>query len=29
VHGTLAALRYMRRAGHGTIIQIGSALAYR
>jgi NADP-dependent 3-hydroxy acid dehydrogenase YdfG len=29
VHGTLAALRYMRRAGRGVIIQIGSALAYR
>ena len=29
VHGTLAALRHMRRAGGGVIIQIGSALAYR
>ena len=29
VHGTLAALRHMRRAGEGTIIQIGSALVYR
>jgi short-subunit dehydrogenase len=29
VHGTLAALRYMRSAGQGAIIQIGSALAYR
>jgi hypothetical protein len=29
VHGTLAALRHMRKAGHGTIVQIGSALAYR
>lgn len=29
VHGTLAALKQMRRADHGTIIQIGSALAYR
>lgn len=29
VHGTLAALRPMRRAGSGVIIQIGSALAYR
>jgi len=29
VHGTLAALRHMRRAGHGAIVQIGSALAYR
>src|SRR5690242_5222135 len=27
VHGTMAALRYMRPAGRGTIIQIGSALA--
>ncbi|HUI95789.1 MAG TPA: SDR family oxidoreductase [Xanthobacteraceae bacterium] len=29
VHGTLAALRDMRPRGRGTIIQIGSALAYR
>jgi NAD(P)-dependent dehydrogenase (short-subunit alcohol dehydrogenase family) len=29
VHGTLAALRYMRPRGTGTIVQIGSALAYR
>ncbi len=29
VHGTMAALRHMRRGGCGTIIQIGSALAYR
>src|SRR5262245_54052435 len=29
VHGTLAALRRMRPRGTGTIIQIGSALAYR
>ena len=29
VHGTLAALRRMRPRDHGTIIQIGSALAYR
>jgi NAD(P)-dependent dehydrogenase (short-subunit alcohol dehydrogenase family) len=29
VHGTLAALRHMRRRGRGTIVQIGSALAYR
>jgi NAD(P)-dependent dehydrogenase (short-subunit alcohol dehydrogenase family) len=29
VHGTLAALRHMRRQGHGTIVQVGSALAYR
>lgn len=29
VHGTLAALRHMRRRGAGTIVQIGSALAYR
>jgi NAD(P)-dependent dehydrogenase (short-subunit alcohol dehydrogenase family) len=29
VHGTLAALRHMRPAGHGRIVQIGSALAYR
>ena len=29
VHGTLAALRHMRPRGSGTIIQIGSALAYR
>jgi short-subunit dehydrogenase len=29
VHGTLAALRNMRRCDYGIIIQIGSALAYR
>jgi short-subunit dehydrogenase len=29
VHGTLAALRHMRRRGSGLIVQIGSALAYR
>jgi len=29
VHGTQAALRHMLPCGHGTIIQIGSALAYR
>ena len=29
VYGTLAALRHMRAAGEGTIVQIGSALAYR
>jgi NAD(P)-dependent dehydrogenase (short-subunit alcohol dehydrogenase family) len=29
VHGTLAALRHMRARGSGTIVQIGSALAYR
>jgi NAD(P)-dependent dehydrogenase (short-subunit alcohol dehydrogenase family) len=29
VHGTMAALRHMRPLGRGTIIQIGSALAYR
>ena len=29
VHGTLAALRHMRQAGRGTIVQVGSALAYR
>ena len=29
VHGTLAALRRMRRQGHGTIVQVGSALSYR
>ncbi len=29
VHGTMAALRRMRPRGRGTIIQIGSALAYR
>jgi NAD(P)-dependent dehydrogenase (short-subunit alcohol dehydrogenase family) len=29
VHGTLAALRHMRARGTGTIVQIGSALAYR
>jgi NAD(P)-dependent dehydrogenase (short-subunit alcohol dehydrogenase family) len=29
VHGTLAALRQMRPRGHGTIVEVGSALAYR
>jgi NAD(P)-dependent dehydrogenase (short-subunit alcohol dehydrogenase family) len=29
VHGTLAALKRMRRQGWGTIVQVGSALAYR
>jgi NAD(P)-dependent dehydrogenase (short-subunit alcohol dehydrogenase family) len=29
VHGTLAALKRMRPRGHGRIIQVGSALAYR
>jgi short-subunit dehydrogenase len=29
VHGTMAALRYMRPRDRGTIIQVGSALAYR
>ncbi|MCK1406166.1 SDR family oxidoreductase [Bradyrhizobium sp. 76] len=29
VHGTMAALRHMRPVNRGTIIQIGSALAYR
>jgi NAD(P)-dependent dehydrogenase (short-subunit alcohol dehydrogenase family) len=29
VHGTMAALRYMRPRDHGTIVQVGSALAYR
>jgi NAD(P)-dependent dehydrogenase (short-subunit alcohol dehydrogenase family) len=29
VHGTLEALRHMRRQGGGTIVQVGSALAYR
>ncbi len=29
VHGTLAALRRMRPREHGTIVQVGSALAYR
>jgi NAD(P)-dependent dehydrogenase (short-subunit alcohol dehydrogenase family) len=29
VHGTLAALRHLRRQGEGTIVQVGSALAYR
>jgi short-subunit dehydrogenase len=29
VHGTMAALRLMRPAGHGKIVQIGSSLAYR
>jgi len=29
VHGTMAALRHMRPRGRGTIVQVGSALAYR
>jgi short-subunit dehydrogenase len=29
VHGTLAALRHMREQNSGTIVQVGSALAYR
>jgi short-subunit dehydrogenase len=29
VHGTLAALKHMRQANRGTIVQIGSALAHR
>ncbi|WP_028240138.1 SDR family oxidoreductase [Stutzerimonas azotifigens] len=29
VHGTLAALRYMRQRDRGTIVQVGSALSYR
>ena len=29
VHGTMAALRRMRQQGSGTIVQVGSALAYR
>src|SRR5579859_3288405 len=29
VHGTMAALRHMRPRNHGTIVQVGSALAYR
>jgi NAD(P)-dependent dehydrogenase (short-subunit alcohol dehydrogenase family) len=29
VHGTLAALRHMRKRDQGTIVQVGSALAYR
>jgi NADP-dependent 3-hydroxy acid dehydrogenase YdfG len=29
VHGTLTALEHMRKAGSGTIVSIGSALAYR
>lgn len=29
VHGTMAALRRMRRRDHGTIVHVGSALAYR
>jgi NAD(P)-dependent dehydrogenase (short-subunit alcohol dehydrogenase family) len=29
VHGTLAALRHMRAVNRGTIVQVGSALAYR
>lgn len=29
VHGTLTALQHMRRQNYGTIVQVGSALAYR
>lgn len=29
VHGTMSALRRMSRQGHGTIVSVGSALAYR
>lgn len=29
VHGTMSALRYMRRRNRGTIVQVGSALAWR
>lgn len=29
VHGTMAALKHMRRRGSGTIVQVGSALSYR
>jgi NAD(P)-dependent dehydrogenase (short-subunit alcohol dehydrogenase family) len=29
VYGTMAALRYMRPRDHGTVVQVGSALAYR
>ena len=29
VHGTMAALRHMRPRGQGTVLQVGSALAYR
>jgi hypothetical protein len=29
VHGTLAALRHMKRRNRGTIVQVGSALSYR
>jgi NAD(P)-dependent dehydrogenase (short-subunit alcohol dehydrogenase family) len=29
VHGTMAALRHMRRSNQGVIVQVGSALAYR
>ncbi len=29
VYGTMAALRLMRKQNHGTIVQVGSALAYR
>jgi NAD(P)-dependent dehydrogenase (short-subunit alcohol dehydrogenase family) len=29
VHGSLAAMKHMRAAGHGAIVQVGSALAYR
>lgn len=29
VYGTMAALRRMKQRGHGTVVQIGSALAYR
>ncbi|MEX1826866.1 SDR family oxidoreductase [Luteibacter sp. CQ10] len=29
VHGTMAALRHLRRRGNGVVVQVGSALAYR
>jgi NAD(P)-dependent dehydrogenase (short-subunit alcohol dehydrogenase family) len=29
VHGTMAALRYMKKRNHGVIVQVGSSLAYR
>jgi short-subunit dehydrogenase len=29
VYGTMAALRRMKQRGHGTVVQVGSALAYR
>lgn len=29
VHGTMSALKVMKRQNHGTIVQVGSALAYR